>query len=181
MQDCTLGSNAEAELSAQLKYLTKLERILFKKIRGEQYLGKLAEQGGFSSLSSLKRLSLQDCELTTLTAMVLMKSLVQCPLVELDLSNNRLCGCIYELYKTSNVTFTHLIKIKWDNCNLQDIDAIALARLISKDRLPVIQAVSMKGNDFASDSSVSEELQKSCEYFRKMKGLRVQVYISRKI
>ena len=178
VKDCTLGPNEEAELCAQLKYLTKLERISFSKIRCEKYLGKLAEKGVFPSWSSMKRLTLENCNLTTPTAVTLMKSLIQCPLSEFDLSNNYLRGCICELFKTSDVIFTHLIKIKWDNCNLQDKDAIALARLIDKKRLPVIQAVSMKGNDLPS--AASDELQKSCEYFRRRKGLRVQVYTNRK-
>ena len=168
------------ELWAQLKYLTKLERVSFRKIRCDKYLGKLTEAGIFSSFTPLKSISLQIGMLTTPTAVALVNSLKQCPLVELDLSNNYLCGFIIELYQMPGVIFTRLEKIKCTDCDLRNKDTMTLARLISERRLPAIKAIIIERNYLSIDKVASEELQKSCERLQKWNGYRVQVYIDRR-
>ena len=180
VEDCTLGANGKAELFAQLKYLTKLEKISFRGMKCEHNLAKLIEEGVLSSLELLKSISLQRCMLTTPTAVALMESLVQCPLVEIDLSDNFLIGFIKELHETSDVSFRHLEKMNCNNSDLLKTDTMALARLISENRFPEIKTIFMKGNIVANDKAVSEELEKSCEHFRSRKGHRVQVYMDRK-
>ena len=177
VQDCTLGANAEAELFAQLKYLTQLEKISSKGMKCEKYLAKLTKEGVLSSLELLKSISLQQCILTTPTVVALMKSLAQCPLMEINLSDNFLFGFIKELHQTPDVSFRHLERMKCNNCDLVEADTMALARLLSENRFPVIKAVFMKGNILANDKAASEELEKSCEDFRRRKGHRVQVYM----
>ena len=174
---CSLRLNTEAELYAQLRHLKQLEQISFKGMKYMKHVVKIMIEIGTFSLTSLKKLSLEDCMLTTATAVALMKSLVQCPLVEIDLSNNFLFGFIKELHQKPDVAFRHLERM---NCKISDLlkaDTMALARLVSENRLPVIKTVFMKGNILANDKAVSEELKKSCENFRRRKGHRVQVYM----
>ena len=113
VEHCTLGANAEAELFAQLRYLTKLEKISLRSMRCEKYLAKLTKEGVLSSLELLKSISLQQCILTTPTVVALMKSLAQCPLMEINLSDNFLFGFIKELHQTPDVSFRHLERMKW--------------------------------------------------------------------
>ena len=179
MENCSLRLNTEVELYAQLRYLQQLEQISFKGMKNDKYLARSTWIRAFSSLTSLKRLSLQDCMLTTPTAMILIESLVQCPLVEIDLSDNCLIGFIKELHETPDVAFRHLERMNYNNSDLLKTDTMALARLVSENRLPVIKTVFMKGNIFANDKAASEELEKSCEHFRRRKGHRVQVIMDR--
>ena len=180
VENCFLEFNTEQELYAQIGDLKQLERISFKKMKYEKYLSKFNRVNVFSSLTSLKKLSLQDCELTTPTALALMKSLVQCPLVDLDLSDNFLFGFINKLHQTPGIAFVYLERMNCNNNDLLKTDTTALARLISENRLPVIKTVLMKGNDLANDRASLGELGKSCEHFQRRKGYRVQVYMDRK-
>ena len=177
VENCSLRLNTEAELYAQLRYLEQLEQISFKGMKNDKYLARSTWRGAFSSLTSLKRLSLQDCMLTVPTAVALMESLMQCALMEIDLSDNFLAGFIKELHRTPDVSFRHLERMKCNNCDLVGADTVALARLLSENRFPVIKAIFMKGNILANDKAASEELEKSCEHFRRRKGHRVQVYM----
>ena len=174
---CSLRLNTEAELYAQLRHLKQLEQISFKGMKYMKHVVKIMIEIGTFSLTSLKKLSLEDCMLTTATAVALMKSLVQCPLVEIDLSNNFLFGFIKELHQKPDVAFRHLERMNCNNSDLLKADTMALARLVSENRLPVIKTVFMKGNILANDKAVSGELKKSCENFRRRKGQRVQVYM----
>ena len=176
VENCSLSLSAEAELYAQLRYLKQLEHISFKGMKYVKQLARITREGAFSSLTSLKRLSLKDCMLTTSTTVALMESLVQCPLVEINLSDNFLAGFIKELHETPDVSFRDLERMSCNNSYLQSIDTMALAGLISENRLPVIKTVFMEGN-LIDGNAFSEELKKSCENFRRRKGHRVQVYI----
>ena len=135
VENCSLGLNTEAELYAQLGNLKHLEKISFKGMKYEKQLARITRTDAFSSLTSLKILSLQNCMLTTPTAVAVMKSLVQCPLVEIDLSNNFLFGFIKELHQTPDVSFRHLERMKCSNSDLLKADTMALAGLISENRL----------------------------------------------
>ena len=177
VEDCTMGMNAKAELFEQLQYLTKLTKISFRGMICPQFLAKLTNEGVISSFELLKSISLKKCFLTTPTVVALMKCLVQCPLVKLDLSNNFLDGFFRELHGTPDMTFKHLERIHCNNCDLRKTDTMALARLVSENRLPAVKSVIMKGNYLANDKVVSEELEKSCEHFRRRKGHRVQIYM----
>ena len=179
VENCSLSLSTEAELYAQLRYLNQLEQISFKGMKSVKQLARITREGAFSSLTSLKRLSLQDCMLTVPTAVALMESLVQCPLVEIDLSNNFLFGFIKQLHQKPNVAFRHLERMNCNNCDLLKTDTMFLVRLISENRLPVIKTVLMIGNNLANDEAVSIELEKSCEHFRRRKGHRVQVIMDR--
>ena len=178
VENCSLRLSTEAELYAQLRYLKQMEQISFKGMKYEKQLARIARAGAFSSLTSLKRLILQDCMLTTPTAVALMKSLVQCPLVEINLSDNFLTGFIKELHRTPDVAFRHLERMNCNNSDLLKTDTMALARLVSENRLPVIKTIFMKGNILANHKAASEELEKSCEHFRRKKGHRVKVYMN---
>ena len=177
MENCSHNLKAESDLCAQLIYLTQLEQISIRRTITEANLEKIIKESVFSSLTSLKKLSLQDCMLTTPTALTLMKSLMQCPLVELDLSNNFLDGFINELHQIRSVSFKHLERMHCNNSNLLGTDTAGLARLILEKRLPTIKIVFMKGNELAGEKTACEELD---NLIRKKKGHRVQVYITRK-
>ena len=141
VENCSLSLSTEAELYAQLRYLNQLEQISFKGMKSVKQLARITREGAFSSLTSLKRLSLRDCMLTVPTAVALMESLVQCPLVEIDLSNNFLFGFIKQLHQKPDVAFRHLERMNCNNCDLLKTDTMFLARLISENRLPVIKTV----------------------------------------
>ena len=178
VENCLLRLNTEAELYAQLRHLKQLEHISFIGMKYMKQLARFTRAAAFS-LTSLKRLSLQDCMLTTSSAVALMESLVHCSLVELDLSDNFLVGFIKELRRTPDVAFKHLERINYNNCDLLETDTMALARLVSENRLPVVKTIFMKGNILANHKAASEELENSCEHFRRRKGHRVQVYMDR--
>ena len=165
VEKCRLGEKSEAELYAQLKYLKQLKQISFMKMKHWKHLAEFTSSGTFSSLASLKRLSLQDCMLTTPTMVALMKSLVQCPLLELDLSDNFLNEFISKLSQTPDITLKNLERINCNNSNILKSDIMAFARLINENRVPVIKTVSMKGNGLANHKVALEEHEKSCEHF----------------
>ena len=167
VENCSLACRTQAQLYNKLMYLKNLEQISFKNVKYEKCVAKLTRKGVFSSLTSLKKLSLQDCELTTPTAVALMKCLTQCPLVELDISDNPLAGFICEvLHKFDNLAFIHLETMKCNNCKLLKTDRMALAELILVNKLPAIKAVFMKGNGFSND-----------KYFRRRNGHQIKVYM----
>ena len=179
VESCSLGLSTEADLYAQLRYLNQLEQISFKGMKCEKQLTRITRAGTFPNLTSLKRLSLQDCMLTTPTAITLMKSLVPCPLVEINLSDNFLLGFFKELHQTPDVTFKHLESMNCNNCDLLKTDTMALAGLVSENRLPVIKTIFMKGNKLANDRAVLDDFKKSCKLYWRRKGHPLQVYMDK--
>ena len=127
-----LSPDVQEKLQQRVRFLCKLEHLEIHRIHLDPSLLRT---------SSLRVVSLRDCSLSRVDALILIEILVKCPLERLELDNNEIPGTFEVLSRKPNVTYPHFEILFLRRVDLTREDIQGIARMINQGKLPAIQRI----------------------------------------
>ena len=124
--------DVQEKLQQRIRFLRKLEHLEIHRMHLDPSLLRT---------SSLRVVSLRDCSLSRVDALILIEILVKCPLERLELDNNEIPETFEVLSRKPNVTYPHLEILFLRRVDLTREDIQGIARMINQGKLPAIQRI----------------------------------------